>query len=162
MPVTGPEQQLVKMTVSGGYAGVDREVTLRGDGTVRVRDKGESALRRTSAAQFTRLRTLLGDPALADVPAFTIDLGAADMFQYALQFDGRTGSPTDPPGSPRSTASSTPSARGCRLADRRIDDGTPAADAPHRAGNVSSSPVACPARWTGRRAAPSAPTAPAW
>jgi hypothetical protein len=90
VPVTGPEQQLVKMTVSGGYAGVDREVTLRGDGTVRVRDKGESALRRTSAAQFTRLRTLLGDPALADVPAFTIDLGAADMFQYALQFDGRT------------------------------------------------------------------------
>ncbi|MGW0874560.1 hypothetical protein ACWD3Z_29355 [Streptomyces sp. NPDC002740] len=90
VPVTGPDQKLVTMTVSGGFAGVNREVVLRGDGTVRTTDSGESAVRRTTTAQFTTLRTLLGDPALADVPAFAIDMGSADKFQYTLQFDGRT------------------------------------------------------------------------
>ncbi|WP_159088236.1 hypothetical protein [Streptomyces sp. 303MFCol5.2] len=90
VPVTGPDQKLVTMTVSGGFAGVNRQVVLRGDGTVRTTDRGESAVRRTTAAQFTTLRTLLGDPALDDVPAFAIDMGSADKFQYTLQFDGRT------------------------------------------------------------------------
>lgn len=90
VPVTGPDQKLVTMTVSGGFAGVNRQVVLRGDGTVRTIDSGESAVRRTTAAQFTTLRTLLGDPALDDVPAFAIDMGSADKFQYTLQFDGRT------------------------------------------------------------------------
>ncbi len=90
VPVTGPDQKLVTMTVTGGFAGVNRQVVLRGDGTVRTTDSGESAVRRTTAAQFTTLRTLLGDPALADVPAFAIDMGSADKFQYTLQFDGRT------------------------------------------------------------------------
>ncbi|MEV1067740.1 hypothetical protein [Streptomyces sp. NPDC050263] len=78
------------MTISGGFAGVNKEVILRGDGTVRTADKGESAVRRTTAAQFTKLRTLLGDPALDDVPTFTMNMGAADLFQYTLRFDGRT------------------------------------------------------------------------
>lgn len=90
VPVTGPEQKLVTMTVSGGFAGVRQEVILRGDGTVSADDKGSRVVHRTGAAQFTKLRTLLGDPALAEVPAFTIDKGAADKFQYALQFNGRT------------------------------------------------------------------------
>ncbi|MDR6974058.1 hypothetical protein J2X68_000736 [Streptomyces sp. 3330] len=90
VPVTGPDQKLVTMTVSGGFAGVNRQVVLRGDGTVRTTDSGASAERRTTAAQFTTLRTLLGDPALDDVPAFAIDMGSADKFQYTLQFDGRT------------------------------------------------------------------------
>ncbi|MDQ0681565.1 hypothetical protein QFZ56_000528 [Streptomyces achromogenes] len=90
VPVTGPDQKLVVMTVSGGFAGVNQEVTLRGDGSVRTADKGRSAVRRTTTAQFTQLRTLLGDPALDDIPAFTRDTGSADRFQYALQFDGRT------------------------------------------------------------------------
>ncbi|MFE6823052.1 hypothetical protein [Streptomyces sp. NPDC057690] len=90
VPVTGPDQKLVTMTVSGGFAGVNRQVVLRGDGTVRTTDRGQSAVRRTTAAQFTTLRTLLGDPALDDVPAFAIDMGSADKFQYTLQFDGRT------------------------------------------------------------------------
>ncbi|WP_230193663.1 MULTISPECIES: hypothetical protein [Streptomyces] len=90
VPVTGPDQKLVTMTVSGGFAGVNRQVVLRGDGTVRTTDRGESAVRRTTAAQFTTLRTLLGDPALDEVPAFAIDMGSADKFQYTLQFDGRT------------------------------------------------------------------------
>ncbi|MFF4586132.1 hypothetical protein [Streptomyces sp. NPDC001388] len=110
VPVTGPDQQLVTMAVTGGFAGVRQEVVLRGDGTVRVTDKGGSEVRRTTAAQFRELRTLLGgvskvphrgccaglskhplgDPELADVPSFTRDTGAADMFQYTLRFDGRT------------------------------------------------------------------------
>lgn len=90
VPVTGPNQKLVTMTVTGGFAGVNRLVALRGDGTVRTSDGGESAVRRTTAAQFTTLRTLLGDPALADVPAFSVNAGAADMFRYTLQFGGRT------------------------------------------------------------------------
>ncbi|WP_256252261.1 protealysin inhibitor emfourin [Streptomyces sp. yr375] len=78
------------MTVSGGFAGVNQEVVLRGDGSVRTSDRGESEVRRTTTAQFTELRKLLADPALADVPAVTRNTGAADMFQYTLRFDGRT------------------------------------------------------------------------
>lgn len=89
VPVTGPDQKLVTMTVTGGFAGVNRQLVLRGDGTVRTTDRGRSAVRRTTPAQFTSLRTLLGDPALADVPAFSLDGGAADRFRYTLQYDGR-------------------------------------------------------------------------
>ncbi|MGW2618868.1 hypothetical protein [Streptomyces sp. NPDC001500] len=89
-PATGQGRKLVTMTVTGGFAGVNREVIVRGDGTVRTTDRGTSGVRRTTAAQFTKLRTLLADPALADVPAFSLDGGAADKFQYTLQFDGRT------------------------------------------------------------------------
>ncbi|MFD0307762.1 hypothetical protein [Streptomyces sp. NPDC127119] len=90
VPTAGQRQKLVTMTVTGGFAGVQQEVVLRGDGTVRTSDKGDTEVRRSSAAQFTRLRTLLGDPALDDVPASTVDRGAADLFQYTLRFDGRT------------------------------------------------------------------------
>ena len=89
VPVTGPDQKLVTMTVTGGFAGVNQRVVLRGDGTVRTTDRGASRVDRTTAAEFTELRTLLGDPALDDVPGFTIGAGA-DKFQYTLQFDGRT------------------------------------------------------------------------
>jgi len=78
------------MTVTGGFAGVQQEVVLRGDGTVHSGDKGTAEVRRTSAAQFKQLRTLLGDPALDDVPHVTVDPSAADMFQYTLRFDDRT------------------------------------------------------------------------
>ncbi|MGW4872618.1 hypothetical protein [Streptomyces chartreusis] len=90
VPVTGPDQLLVTMEVTGGFAGVQKEVALRGDGTVHTSDKGERAVRRTSAAQFTELRTLLGDPALDDVSDFTKNMQAADLFQYTLRFGGRT------------------------------------------------------------------------
>ncbi|MCQ9185338.1 hypothetical protein KMT30_41220 [Streptomyces sp. IBSBF 2953] len=88
--VTGQGRTLVAMTITGGFAGVDREVILRGDGTVRTTDRGGSGVRRTSAAEFARLRALLADPALDKAPAFSLDGGAADKFRYTLQFDGRT------------------------------------------------------------------------
>ncbi|MEU1181896.1 hypothetical protein ABZ464_30535 [Streptomyces sp. NPDC005820] len=78
------------MTITGGFAGVNQEVVLRGDGTVRVTDKGASRVRRTTAAQFRELRLLLGDPALDDVPSFTMGMGVYDSFQYTLRFGGRT------------------------------------------------------------------------
>ncbi|MER5943951.1 hypothetical protein ABT121_42445 [Streptomyces sp. NPDC001928] len=90
VPVTGPDQLLVTMEVTGGFAGVHKEVTLRGDGSVHTTDKGERAVRRTSPAQFTELRTLLGDPALDNVSDLTMNMEAADLFQYTLRFDGRT------------------------------------------------------------------------
>jgi hypothetical protein len=90
VPTAGPRQKLVTMTVSGGFAGVRREVVVRGDGTVRTTDEGDTEVRRSGAARFARLRTLLADPALDDVPASTVDRGAADLFRYTLRFDGRT------------------------------------------------------------------------
>ncbi|WP_187284494.1 hypothetical protein [Streptomyces sp. uw30] len=90
VPVTGPDQLLVTMEVTGGFAGVHKEVALRGDGSVHTTDKGERAVRRTSPAQFTELRTLLGDPALDDVSDLTMNMEAADLFQYTLRFGGRT------------------------------------------------------------------------
>ncbi|GAA3818295.1 hypothetical protein GCM10022206_65760 [Streptomyces chiangmaiensis] len=90
VPVTGPDQKLVSMTVTGGFAGVHQLVILRGDGTVYISEKGRPVVRRTSVTQFKELRTLLGDPALADVPEFTMNMGAVDMLQYTLQFNGRS------------------------------------------------------------------------
>ncbi|CCK32245.1 putative secreted protein [Streptomyces davaonensis JCM 4913] len=91
VPTTGrSDAKLVVMTVTGGFAGVHQTVILRADGTVYASDKGEPTVRRTTKAQFTELRTLLGDPALAEVPGLTIDRDARDMFQYTLRIDGRT------------------------------------------------------------------------
>ncbi|MEU0411938.1 hypothetical protein ABZ307_29535 [Streptomyces griseorubiginosus] len=78
------------MTVTGGFAGVHRTVILRGDGTAYTSEKGRPLVRRVAAARFLGLRTLLGDPALAEVPSFTMDMSARDMFQYTLTFGGRT------------------------------------------------------------------------
>ncbi|WP_329332348.1 hypothetical protein OG866_05810 [Streptomyces sp. NBC_00663] len=89
-PVTSSGQQLVAMNISGGFAGVSQQVVLRGDGTVHARDSSRSAVRRASGAEFEELRTLLGDPALDEVPDVTVNTGAADLFRYELRFDGRT------------------------------------------------------------------------
>ena len=91
VPVRSPGQTLVSMNISGGFAGVGRSVVLRGDGTVHARDDREgSVVRRTTAAEFRELRLLLGDPALDDVSDFTMNMSAADMFQYEVRFEGRT------------------------------------------------------------------------
>ncbi|MEU5323116.1 hypothetical protein AB0G67_41140 [Streptomyces sp. NPDC021056] len=91
VPVRSPGQTLVSMHISGGFAGVGRSVVLRGDGTVHARDDREgSVVRRTTAAEFRELRLLLGDPALDDVSDFTMNMSAADMFQYEVRFEGRT------------------------------------------------------------------------
>ncbi|MEU5891978.1 hypothetical protein ABZ835_34880 [Streptomyces sp. NPDC047461] len=91
VPVRSPGQTLVSMNISGGFAGVGQSVVLRGDGTVRARDDREgSVVRRTTAAEFRELRLLLGDPALDDVSDFTMNMSAADLFQYEVRFEGRT------------------------------------------------------------------------
>lgn len=91
VPVKSPGQTLVSMKISGGFAGVGQSVVLRGDGTVHASDdrKG-SVVHRTTAAEFRELRLLLGDPALDDVSDFTVNMSAADMFQYEVSFEGRT------------------------------------------------------------------------
>ncbi|KOG39837.1 hypothetical protein [Streptomyces resistomycificus] len=90
VPVTGPDQKLVTLTVSGGVAGVDRQLILRGDSTVHTGDRGEPQVREVGADRFREVRTLLADPALDEVPAVTRDKGARDLFQYTLSFEGRT------------------------------------------------------------------------
>ncbi|MFC8347259.1 hypothetical protein [Streptomyces sp. NPDC057280] len=90
VPTADPAHKLVSLSISGGFAGVSQQVVLRGDGTVHARDQGRSATRHLAAAEFTELRTLLGDPALDEVPDVTVDTGAADLFQFRLRFDGRT------------------------------------------------------------------------
>lgn len=90
VPVTGPDQKPATMTVTGGFAGVHRTVILRGDGTAYTSEKGEPVVRSVGADRFRELRTLLGDPALAEVPSFTRDMSARDLFQYTLTFGGRT------------------------------------------------------------------------
>jgi hypothetical protein len=102
VPVKSPGQTLVSMNISGGFAGVGQSVVLRGDGTVRADDSRKGAVvRRTTATEFKELRLLLGDPALDDVPDFTINVSAMDMFQYEVRFEGRTvrtdGSAEQPP-----------------------------------------------------------------
>ncbi|MGW7202441.1 hypothetical protein [Streptomyces sp. NPDC054837] len=79
------------MNISGGFAGVGQSVVLRGDGTVHARDDREGpVVRRATAAEFRELRLLLGDPALDDVSDFTMNMSAADLFQYEVRFEGRT------------------------------------------------------------------------
>lgn len=91
VPTTGrADPKLVVMTVTGGFAGVHETVILRTDGTIYTSANGEPNARRTTEAQFTELRTLLGDPALAEVPGFTRDMGAVDRFEYTLNINGRT------------------------------------------------------------------------
>ncbi|MDQ0603832.1 hypothetical protein QF037_008177 [Streptomyces canus] len=91
VPVRSPGQTLVSMKISGGFAGVGQSVVLRGDGAVHaVDDRKGSVVHRTAAAEFEKLRLLLGDPALNDVSDVTMNMGAADMFQYEVRFEGRT------------------------------------------------------------------------
>jgi len=90
VPTTDPARKLVSMSISGGFAGVSQQVVLRDDGTVHARGNGRSATRHLRASEFTEVRTLLGDPALDEVPDVTVDTGAADLFQFRLRFDGRT------------------------------------------------------------------------
>jgi hypothetical protein len=90
VPVTGPKQKLVTMTVTGGFAGVDQKVVLRGDGRVQARTRATPwcAVRaRPSSRNCARCSAIRRSPMS---PTFTINTGAADMFQYALQFNGRT------------------------------------------------------------------------
>ncbi|MGW0578447.1 hypothetical protein ACWD25_21320, partial [Streptomyces sp. NPDC002920] len=67
VPVTGPGQKLVTMTVSGGFAGVRQEVVLLGDSTVRTTEEDKVEVSPATKAEFTELRTLLGDTARGGV-----------------------------------------------------------------------------------------------
>lgn len=89
-PSPAPDRKLVTMTVTGGFAGVHQEVVLRGDGSVLATGRDGETLYDLTEARFAELRTLLGDPALEDVPDLSVGQGVADMFQYVLRFDGRT------------------------------------------------------------------------
>jgi hypothetical protein len=86
-----PTPTLVTMDVSGGYAGVDRGITVAEDGFCTVRDRDETRSRpRVGQEQLTRLRGLLEDADLAGRPPRSIDPHLRDGFRYRLRYHGRT------------------------------------------------------------------------
>jgi hypothetical protein len=82
---------LVTMDVSGGYAGVDRGVTVAEDGTCTLRERAETR-RGTplTTERLARLRGLLEAADLAARPAENIDPHLRDSFRYRLHYRGRT------------------------------------------------------------------------
>ena len=86
-----PAGTLVTMDVSGGYAGVDRGVTVAEDGacTLRERDRTHRGAPLTPE-RLARLRGLLEAADLASQPADDIDPRLRDGFHYRLRYRGRT------------------------------------------------------------------------
>jgi hypothetical protein len=86
-----PVGTLVTMDVSGGYAGVDRGVTVAQDGSCTVRERNETrAADRLGRDELARLRGLLEDADLATQPSRSIDPHLRDGFRYRLRYRGRT------------------------------------------------------------------------
>ncbi len=86
-----PTPTLVTMDISGGYAGVDRGVTVAEDGFCTVRDRDETRSRpRVGRQELTRLRALLEAADLAAQPSHSIDPHLRDGFHYRLRYHDRT------------------------------------------------------------------------
>ncbi|NYV78716.1 hypothetical protein, partial [Streptomyces sp. UH6] len=87
-PTDRPES--VRLTVTGGIAGVHRSILASTDGTVEVseRKKGYWEADPLSGADRDRLKTLLKQIDFATLPPRSVDEDARDMFVYALEHDG--------------------------------------------------------------------------
>jgi hypothetical protein len=82
---------LVTMDVSGGYAGVDRGVTVAEDGSCTLRERGRTHPGAPlTQERLARLRGLLVAAHLAVQPADSIDPHLRDAFRYRLRYRGRT------------------------------------------------------------------------
>ncbi|MEU9581734.1 hypothetical protein [Streptomyces chilikensis] len=81
----------VRLTVTGGIAGVHRSILASTDGTVEVseRSKGDWEADPLSGADRDRLKALLEKIDFAALPPRSVDEDARDMFVYALEHDGR-------------------------------------------------------------------------
>jgi hypothetical protein len=89
-PSEQPES--VRLTVTGGIAGVRRSILASTDGTVEITDrrKGTREGEPLTGADRDRLKTLLARIDFAALPPRSVDEGARDMFVYTLEHDGRT------------------------------------------------------------------------
>jgi hypothetical protein len=88
-----PTEQVrsVRLTVTGGIAGVHRSILASTDGTVEVSEvkKGYWDADPLSGADRDQLKTLLEEIDFARLPPRSVDENARDMFVYALEYDGR-------------------------------------------------------------------------
>jgi hypothetical protein len=81
----------VALTISGGIAGVNRGIEVAPDGEVHVSDREERReARPLTAAELTGLEDSLAAVDFAEVPGRVVDMDAADMFQYRLEYEGHT------------------------------------------------------------------------
>ncbi|MGW0605760.1 hypothetical protein [Streptomyces sp. NPDC002640] len=80
----------VRLTVTGGIAGVHRSILASTDGTVEISDRTEGTREADplSGAERARLKDLLVEVDFARLPARSVNDGARDMFLYALEHDG--------------------------------------------------------------------------
>ncbi|MFG2824603.1 hypothetical protein ACGFX4_34880 [Kitasatospora sp. NPDC048365] len=80
-----PQDLLVEVTVSGGFAGVDNSVVVHTDGayTIRVGSKPPRS-GQLAPAELAELRAALADPAYAKLPARPTGPPIADGFQYLV------------------------------------------------------------------------------
>ncbi|MFI6876035.1 hypothetical protein ACIBL6_21660 [Streptomyces sp. NPDC050400] len=90
--LTGSGHDAVSLSVSGGFAGVRHGVEVTSGGDVFLVD---GAGDRTQADDLTRtekekLDGLLDTVDAVDPPSRAVDDRARDLFEYRLQFDGRT------------------------------------------------------------------------
>ncbi|MFC8493615.1 hypothetical protein ACFUJU_23015 [Streptomyces sp. NPDC057235] len=85
-----PGQVLVRVTVTGGFAGVRNRLVVRRDGgwTISSGDKPPRTGRQTPA-EAAELRAALEDPAFALVPARPTGRPIADGFQYEVAYRHR-------------------------------------------------------------------------
>lgn len=90
-PTDQAEQaEQVRLTVTGGIAGVHRSILASTDGTVEISDRSEGTREADplSGAERARLKDLLVEVDFARLPARSVNEGARDMFRYALEHDG--------------------------------------------------------------------------
>ncbi|MEU8764488.1 hypothetical protein [Streptomyces sp. NPDC048659] len=86
-----PQDALVEVTVTGGFAGVDNRLVVREDGTYTTSRRGKpDESGRMTPAGLAGLRAALDDPAYARVPDRPSGAPVADGFQYTVTHTGRT------------------------------------------------------------------------
>lgn len=85
-----PQEDLVEVVVSGGFAGLRNKLVVRYDGSWTLRKgTGEPTTGRMTPDQVAELRAALEDPAFARVPDRPTGRPVADGFEYAVTYAHR-------------------------------------------------------------------------
>ncbi|MEV6326998.1 hypothetical protein [Streptomyces sp. NPDC051909] len=85
-----PQEDLVEVVVSGGFAGVRNKLVVRYDGSWTLRrGTGEPTTGRMTPDHVAALRAALEDPAYAKVPDRPTGSPVADGFEYAVTYAHR-------------------------------------------------------------------------
>ncbi|MFD9795622.1 hypothetical protein ACFWXK_32255 [Streptomyces sp. NPDC059070] len=88
-PTGAPKEQLLKVVISGGFAGRHDEIVVRQDGTYTTKKRdGSTAGGRLDAAALDRLRRHLKAAGFAALPPSPTGRPVADAFMYQYTYDG--------------------------------------------------------------------------